>query len=89
MIPHIWLLKHIFSPDKSTRCKYKYSLTFLETIPKRLNLDSSKLKEFADNNFKFDENCKKLSTEGKGEIARYEHFLPFPQCFQKACTVDT
>ena len=22
---------------------------------------------------------------GKGEIARYEHFLFFPQCFQKAC----
>ena len=22
---------------------------------------------------------------GKGEIARYEQFLLFPQCFQKAC----
>ena len=22
---------------------------------------------------------------GKGEIARYEQFLSFPQCFQKAC----
>ena len=22
---------------------------------------------------------------GKGEIARYKQFLPFPQCFQKAC----
>ena len=22
---------------------------------------------------------------GKGEIARYEQFLFFPQCFQKAC----
>ena len=33
---------------------------------------------------------KKLSkrvenTVGKGEIARYEQFLLFPQCFQKAC----
>ena len=49
-----------------------------------------KLKEFADDNFKFDENGKKLSkrvenTVGKGEIARYEQFLLFPQCFQKAC----
>ena len=26
---------------------------------------------------------------GKGEIARYEQFLLFPQCFQKACTTDT
>ena len=26
---------------------------------------------------------------GKGEIARYEQFLLFPQCFQKTCTADT
>ena len=25
----------------------------------------------------------------KGEIARYEQFLLFPQCFQKTCTADT
>ena len=53
-------------------------------------LDSSKLKRFADDNFKFDENCRKLSkraenTVGKGEIARKKQFLLFPQCFQKAC----
>ena len=47
------------------------------------------MKEFADDNFKFDENGRKLSklvenTVGKGEIARYEQFLLFPQCFQKA-----
>ena len=52
-------------------------------------LDSSELKEFADDNFKFHENERKLSkqvenTLGKGEIARYEQFLLFPQCFQKA-----
>ena len=44
----------------------------------------------ADDNFKFDQNGRKLSkrvenTVGKGEIARYEQFLLFPQCFQKAC----
>ena len=43
-------------------------------ITRRLILDSSKLKEFADDNFKFDENGRKLSkrvenTVGKGEIA--------------------
>ena len=48
------------------------------------------MKEFADDNFKFDENYTKLSkweenTVGKGEIARYEQFLLCPQCFQKAC----
>ena len=26
---------------------------------------------------------------GKGEIARYEQFLLFPQCFQKTCAADT
>ena len=53
-------------------------------------LDFSRLKEFADDNVRFDENGRKLSkrvenTVGKGEIARYEQFLLFPQCFQKAC----
>ena len=53
-------------------------------------LYSSKLKEFADDNFKFDENGRKLSkrvenTVGKGEIACDEQFLLFPLCFQKAC----
>ena len=48
-------------------------------------------KEFADDNFKFDENGRKFSkwvenTVGKGEIARYEQFLLFPQCFQKTNT---
>ena len=53
-------------------------------------IDSAKLKEFTDSYFKFDENGRKLSkqvenTVGKGEIACYEQFLLFPQCFQKAC----
>ena len=65
-------------------CHLVQSLPF----PKQKNLDSSKLKEFADDNFKFDENGRKLSkwvenTVGKGEIARYAQFLLFPPCFQK------
>ena len=60
------------------------------TITRRQILDSSKWKGFADDNFRFDENGSKLSKHlenivGKGEIARYEQFLLFPQCFQKAC----
>ena len=55
---------------------------------------SSKLKPLPDDNFKFDENGRKLSrqvenTVGKGEIARHEQFLLFPLCFQKPCTADT
>ena len=62
----------------------------VDPITRRQILDSYKLKEFADDNFKFDENGRKLSkrvenTVEKGEIARYEQFLLFPQCFQKAC----
>ena len=56
----------------------------LFTITRRQILYSSKLKEFADDNFKF--NDRKLSkwvenTVGKGKIAHYEQFLLFPQCF--------
>ena len=55
-----------------------------------MTLDWFKLKESADDNFKFYENSRKVSkwignTVGKGEIACYEQFLLFPQCFQKAC----
>ena len=46
-------------------------------------------KTFADDNFRYDENGRKLSKRvenimGKGEIARYEQFFLFPQCFQQA-----
>ena len=71
----------------TTKCRL---LTAFNPLPDMPILGSSKLKEFADDNFKFDENGRKLSkrvenTVGKGEIARYEQFLLFPQCFQKAC----
>ena len=57
-------------------------------------LDSSKLNQFADDNFECDENGRMLSKwvvniEEKGEIARFEQFLLFPQCFQKTCTAAT
>ena len=63
---------------------------FFNPLPDDKFLDSSKLKEFADDSFKLDENGRKLSkrveiTVGKGEIALHEQFLFFPQCFQKAC----
>ena len=63
-------------------------------ITKRQNSDSSKLREFADDNFKFDKNGGKFSklegnTVGKGEIAHNEQFLLFPRCFQKKNASDT
>ena len=58
-------------------------------LPDDKILDRSNLKQSADDNFKFNENSRKFSKRvkkpvGKGEIARYEQFLIFPQCFQKA-----
>ena len=49
---------------------------------------------FANDNFKFDENGRKLServenTVGNGEIAHYDQFFLFPQCFQNACFPGT
>ena len=46
------------------------------TLCKRQILDSSKLKEFADDNYKFDENGKQFAKTGR------KHF-------QKTCTADT
>ena len=65
----------------------------IDSFTKRQILDSFKLKEFADDNNRFDENSIKLAKwvqnpEGKGEIAGYEQFLLFPQCFQKTCPAD-
>ena len=62
----------------------------IDNITRRQILVSAKLKKFADDNFKYYENGRKFSkwvenTVGKGEIARNEQFLLFPQCFQKAC----
>ena len=64
------------------------------TLSQTTILNSSKLKYFADDNFKFDENGRKFikwveNTVGKGEIARYEQFLLFPQCFQETSIADT
>ena len=63
-------------------------------FPRRQILDSSKLKEFADDNFEFDENCGEFSERiensvRKGEIARCEQFLRFSQSSQNICTADT
>ena len=77
---------HIHSTPFSKSMAHVY----INPLPDNKFLDSFKLKEFADDNFRFDENGIKLSkwvenTVRKGEIARNVQFLLFPQCFQKAC----
>ena len=85
--------KHILYGYSNYRnvTKFRY---LINPFPNDAILDSFKLKEFADDNFKFDEKDRKFSKRvdnivGKGEIARYEQFLLFPQCFQRTCSADT
>ena len=71
-----------------------FNFDVTKPFPKQHILVTFRLKEFADNNFRLDENGRKFSkrvenTMGKGEIARYKEFLLFPLCFQKTCTADT
>ena len=66
-------------PTELRLCNFQQFNTF----PKRQILDSSRLREFADDNSKFDENRGKFSNRfenvrGKAEIAHYEQFPPFP-----------
>ena len=80
------LFSQCFLPYRALIFHLKCTLTHYQMT----NFTFSKLKEFADNDFKFDENGRKLSKRvensvGKGEIARYEQFLLFPQFFEKAC----
>ena len=60
-------------------------------FPKRQNLASSKLKEFADDNFKFDENgrgfSKQVENSGKRTNCSFRATSPFPTVFfQKTCS---
>ena len=73
--------------EKSTKDDNERDIPF----PNDKILDFSKLKQFADNNSKFEDSGKKFAkrvdnTVGKGEIARYEQFFLFPQCFKTRIT---
>ena len=59
----------------------------LQSLKYRACLRKSLVTKAAKNGGKFSERVE--NTVGKGEIARYEQFLLFPQCFQKTCTADT
>ena len=68
-----------------------YLFIYINSVQNNKFLDSSKLKEYADDNFKFEGNGKKFSkrvedTAGKGEMVCSKQFLLFPQCFQDLLT---
>ena len=60
----------------------------INSFPNDKILDWSKLKAFADNKLNVTWELKfvlgRENNVGKGENAGYQHFLLFPQCFQKS-----
>ena len=65
----------------------------INSLPNNKFLNLSKLKEVADDNFIFDENCRKFSKwveniVGKGKIACNEQFVLFSHCFQMTSIPD-
>ena len=80
MVPLIQPLESLIPPD--VHCVWQY-LFFVLTLSQTTDFRLFQLKEFANNNFRFDENSggfyKRVeNTVGKGEIARYEQFLLSP-----------
>ena len=64
------------------------ALLVFNSLPHNKILDWSKLKAFADDKLNATEKLKFVlgrveNIVGKGENAGYQHFLLFPQCFQK------
>ena len=92
------ILKNIFLSYPSRFCIFESKTatvwqSHIKPFPQQQILYSSKLKDTADNDFKFEENGGKCSSRvensvGKGEIAQYDQFLLFPQCFQKTCIAN-
>ena len=74
------------------RLYFNFKLSF--TLSQTTNFRPFQFQTLQTDNFKFDENSRKFSkrvenTVGKGEIARYEQFLLFPQCFKKILLLQT
>ena len=64
------------------------SFIYINSLPNEKFLDWSKLKAFADDKIDVTEKFEFVvgrieNIFGKGENAGYQHFLLFPQCFQK------
>ena len=67
----------------------KIQQNMLSTITRRQILDPSKLKDFADDNFEFDEHGRKLSRQVENNKLKRRNcslraISPFPTVFQKA-----
>ena len=81
-------------PPGSLKVRIMWLRVELLTLSQMTNFRLFQTERVCRHNFKLNENGRKFfqwveNTVGKGEIAHYEQFLLFPQCFQKACTADT
>ena len=70
------------------------NLKIINSLPNDNFVDWSKLKALEDDKIKLAEKLKFVlgrveNIVGKGENAGYQHFLLFPQCFQKACILGS
>ena len=60
------------------------TVVFHNSLPNHKSLDATKLKVFADDKKNVAHMISFFNrVEGKGENAGHQHFLLFPQCFQK------
>ena len=77
------------APYTESTLDFYYIYSCINSLPNDTFLDLSKLKAFADNKINVKQKLKFVlgSLENildKGENADYQHFLLFPQCFQRA-----
>ena len=78
-----------FFEDKIAQLHQLQYQAFANSLPNDSFLDWSKFKAFTDDKLNLAEKLKFVfgrveNIAGKGENAGYQHFLLFPQCFQKA-----
>ena len=81
----------ILGEEPSRKIAGKGKKTAFNSLPNNKILHRSKLKAFADDKMNVAQKLKffygKIGNRnivGKGENAGYQHFLLFPQCFQKS-----
>ena len=76
------------SGESQSRSDYTYVQSDHNSLPNNKILNLSKFKAFADDNIILTKKLKFVlgrveNIVGKGKNAGYQHFLLFPQCFQK------
>ena len=94
---YVWIILcqevgHLDQPNLNHVCTLEASFSvhsFVNPLPNNEILHWSELKAFADDSINLTEILKFVlgkveSFVGKGENAGHQHFLLFPQCFQKA-----